>query len=259
MATCGKCKGHAATVAEIRACYAGNPNAHSEAADAKRIENHGDNRAYLNVPYAEKDRVKGEPFYGKWDPQKRQWWVDRKTLRQFGKRMPDHWKGEPVAKATSGRSPESVEEGIYATPPGIYYKVYRSVHGMNPGQLITKVLVVKDGSGKWEYRGKRPLREIAAEGKLLSLEEAKAFGKMYGFCIRCGRTLTDEGSIAAGIGPICAGKFHEQPRVTLGRNPANTPDHSVDVQDRVPRYDGGRQGKYGEELETPGGSPIFWN
>lgn len=41
----------------------------------------------------------------------------------------------------------------------------------------------------------------------LSVEEAKEFGRLYGRCIKCGRTLTDENSIAQGIGPICAESF----------------------------------------------------
>lgn len=38
----------------------------------------------------------------------------------------------------------------------------------------------------------------------MSLDEAKALGCLYGTCIVCGRTLSDEKSIAAGIGPVCA-------------------------------------------------------
>ncbi len=44
-------------------------------------------------------------------------------------------------------------------------------------------------------------------GRKMTLEEAEEFGALYGFCCRCGRTLTDENSIEAGIGPVCAGKF----------------------------------------------------
>lgn len=36
------------------------------------------------------------------------------------------------------------------------------------------------------------------------LEQAKLYGKRTGTCCVCGRTLTDEGSVEAGIGPICA-------------------------------------------------------
>lgn len=46
-----------------------------------------------------------------------------------------------------------------------------------------------------------------SEDTLLPLEEAQKFGRLYGVCCACGRVLTDENSIAAGIGPICADKF----------------------------------------------------
>jgi hypothetical protein len=36
---------------------------------------------------------------------------------------------------------------------------------------------------------------------------AKAFGKAWSCCCVCGRTLTNDGSIEAGIGPICAERF----------------------------------------------------
>ena len=41
----------------------------------------------------------------------------------------------------------------------------------------------------------------------VSDEQAAEFGKKYGVCMVCARTLTKTESIEAGIGPICAGKF----------------------------------------------------
>jgi len=41
----------------------------------------------------------------------------------------------------------------------------------------------------------------------ITLEEAKAYGRKTGSCYMCGRELTKQESIDAGIGPICAGKF----------------------------------------------------
>lgn len=52
-----------------------------------------------------------------------------------------------------------------------------------PGVLVAAVLA-----------GAKPLTE-AATGQL---------GKQFGFCIRCGATLTDPVSVANGIGPVCA-------------------------------------------------------
>lgn len=39
------------------------------------------------------------------------------------------------------------------------------------------------------------------------LQTAMKYGKLAGRCCSCGRELTNDGSIEAGIGPICAGKF----------------------------------------------------
>jgi hypothetical protein len=79
------------------------------------------------------------------------------------------------------------------------------VHGS--GHLYCKRLVPGDGYGSkatFVYApGMMPL--LSAKTKM-TLEEAKAFGALYGTCCVCGRTLTDEKSIAAGIGPVCAGK-----------------------------------------------------
>jgi hypothetical protein len=40
-----------------------------------------------------------------------------------------------------------------------------------------------------------------------TLEQLEEFGKAFGVCGECGRTLTNPESIERGIGPICAGKF----------------------------------------------------
>lgn len=45
------------------------------------------------------------------------------------------------------------------------------------------------------------------ESERLTLEQAQEFGRLYGVCGICGATLTDETSIAAGIGPVCAGRL----------------------------------------------------
>jgi hypothetical protein len=47
------------------------------------------------------------------------------------------------------------------------------------------------------------LKDVEVNG----VEAAKRIGLLTGTCCVCGRSLTNEGSIEAGIGPICAGKF----------------------------------------------------
>lgn len=92
---------------------------------------------------------------------------------------------------------EGLEDGIYLLD-GQYRKVYRT----QSGHQVAKVW---DGA-EWEYVGKAGLKGLTAEHKL-TLEQAKRFGHIYGVCCVCSRTLTDEESIAAGIGPVCAAKF----------------------------------------------------
>jgi hypothetical protein len=94
---------------------------------------------------------------------------------------------------------EPVTEGMYLVGK-VIYKVQRAVHGS--GNLYAKVLDEKTG---FSY-APGALRNIKAEHRM-TLEQAKEFGHLYGMCCVCGATLTDEVSIAAGIGPICARKF----------------------------------------------------
>jgi hypothetical protein len=84
------------------------------------------------------------------------------------------------------------------------------IEGMTPE--IYKVQIAHHGSGRpyakrlyadgFDYdRG--GIRRIAEAGRKMTLDEAKS----YGVCCRCGAVLTDERSIEAGIGPVCASKF----------------------------------------------------
>lgn len=51
------------------------------------------------------------------------------------------------------------------------------------------------------------VRGMLAEFEGAPLQTAMKYGKLSGVCCSCGRELTNDGSIEAGIGPICAGKF----------------------------------------------------
>jgi hypothetical protein len=115
------------------------------------------------------------------------------------------------------------EDGMYRTPDGAIFKIQKAVHGS--GRLYAKQLVVDLENGDrlarfmlGKHDAKQPnasvsfvyapgaINRLSAEDKM-TMEDAAKFGALYGTCCRCGRTLTDEESIAAGIGPICAGKF----------------------------------------------------
>ena len=104
---------------------------------------------------------------------------------------------------------------------GKIYKVQVAVHGS--GRPYAKVLVTDlvgtcGGCEKCDGEDRCPVYESRFEYAAgvvrrpsletrLSLDEAKEFGAVYGVCCVCSRTLTNEESIAAGIGPVCAGKF----------------------------------------------------
>ena len=95
-----------------------------------------------------------------------------------------------------------VPEGMHKVEDRIY-KVQRAVHGS--GNLYAKRLVQRGENWSFEY-APGAVRNLSNETRM-TLDEARAFGALYGTCCACGRTLTDEASIAAGIGPVCASKF----------------------------------------------------
>lgn len=98
-------------------------------------------------------------------------------------------------------------EGIYRKDNTIY-KVQRAVNGS--GRLYAKRLTIKDGDAPTKG-GHVKATFIYAPGAVnrltigdkLSLDAAREYGALYGSCVACGRLLTNELSIALGIGPVC--------------------------------------------------------
>ena len=138
-------------------------------------------------------------------------------LKQFPMRIrfsPDNPRNIAAVPGTALVSP-----GMYRNPTtGKIWKVqYNKANGsgryLYAKSLDVETEAVKDTSGaivkpavaKFNY-APGAMRHIRPEWRM-SLDQAKAFGAMYGVCCRCGTPLTDEESIAAGIGPICAGKI----------------------------------------------------
>lgn len=95
-----------------------------------------------------------------------------------------------------------VTDGFYSVD-GTIYKVQE---GTTSGNLYAK----RESDGRFDYApgGIGVIAKALADGTgaPLSKEDAAAWGKLYGRCVMCSRTLTDEDSIAAGIGPVCAKK-----------------------------------------------------
>ena len=97
----------------------------------------------------------------------------------------------------SGVSFERItEEGMYQNAAGDIFRVQTS---RQSGNLYAKRLDIMDGGFIYEPGA---LRNIKPSDRL-SVEQAKALGVQYGFCIVCGILLTDPKSVEQGIGPIC--------------------------------------------------------
>lgn len=98
-------------------------------------------------------------------------------------------------EAAPSPTSDPVTEGMYRTADGTVYKVQAA---RESGRLYAKVLT-DDG---FTY-AQGAMRKLTASDRM-TLEDAQEYGKLYGICCVCGRTLTNEESIINGIGPICA-------------------------------------------------------
>ncbi len=86
---------------------------------------------------------------------------------------------------------------------GIYYvdgEVFK-VQISAAGHAYAKHLI--DGSFTYEAGA---VRKIKPE-HMMTLDQAREYGRMYGVCCECGKLLTNEVSVTEGIGPICSGRI----------------------------------------------------
>lgn len=116
----------------------------------------------------------------------------------------------PKAEATAA-SADEVPAGRYAveTEDGAtnglaFYKVDRPTEGRWAGYVFVKLMVSDDEQRLSRAAGAAVLAKIAAAG---AAEASARYGHEIGECGVCGRTLTNDESRAAGIGPICASKM----------------------------------------------------
>ncbi|MGV8846363.1 DUF6011 domain-containing protein [Tessaracoccus sp.] len=140
--------------------------------------------------------------------------------RRVASSVIDSLKAMPYApKAEVAPAAPVSLEGMHRLGQDIY-KVQLAVHGS--GRPYAKLLVIDEPDCGGCQNGEDCVPPCAwgahfemapgairrlSEATRLSLEEAATFGQLYGVCCVCGATLTDEDSIAAGIGPICRRKF----------------------------------------------------
>lgn len=100
------------------------------------------------------------------------------------------------------REAAEVPEGMHKVGDTIY-KVQRAIHGS--GGLYAKRLV--QYGDEWAFEYARGAMRLLSAATRMSLEEARAFGALYGTCCVCARLLTNEQSILEGIGPVCKSKM----------------------------------------------------
>lgn len=92
-----------------------------------------------------------------------------------------------------------LEAGMYEAEG----KVYRVQASRNTGRLYAKALTFHGhGKASFEYAPGAIFR-LTADHRM-SLADVAARGLAAGVCCVCGRSLTVEKSVAAGIGPVCA-------------------------------------------------------
>lgn len=99
-------------------------------------------------------------------------------------------------------------DGIYRADDDTIYKVQQAVHGS--GRLYAKRLNITtdtDGTPHGTFVYAPGAIHTLRDDQRLTAEQAAAYGRLYGVCVACGATLTDETSIARGLGPVCARRF----------------------------------------------------
>jgi hypothetical protein len=69
---------------------------------------------------------------------------------------------------------------------------------------VRRLVIDEDGKGGLSYWvGGGTI--VRTTGSLLTQEEATALGKLHGFCVCCGKSLSEDQSLAVGYGETCAG------------------------------------------------------
>lgn len=96
-----------------------------------------------------------------------------------------------------------ITEGFWEIS-GTVYKVQRNLAGT--GIYAKRLDVDDDGHRDWTFVGWQGMRDLRQHGTKVQGDTVKRYGELYGACMMCGRRLTNEESIEAGIGPVCAGK-----------------------------------------------------
>lgn len=190
---CGNCGSWHETVAAVRDCYSGGARVSPATEPQKRFAFQLTRTREVLKDYADLSNEDLERKVGQ---------MSKAEISTYISKMQEQPERLTVVKRRG-----ELEDGIYRLPDGTIYKVQQAVH-RSGWQYAKRLVVTENGTEStvsfvYEPGGISRIRPEYA----ITKEEAEKFGQLYGVCVLCGRTLTDEGSIAAGIGPICAGKM----------------------------------------------------
>jgi hypothetical protein len=135
-----------------------------------------------------------------WTAENTSRWIDNLKAKRT-----ELWTaGRKAASAPTTAAPAAeVKDGRYAVEEDGVLKFFKVTNGRKAG------FVFLDVQASDEWHAIRNVTRIRAIIALIAVDQHAAmvrYGHELGECGRCGRTLTDEASRAAGIGPICAGK-----------------------------------------------------
>lgn len=128
----------------------------------------------------------------------------KQAASEFITRYKDWPVKDQAAPAAKAEPTADVDEGRYAIVVDGVTKFYRVSKGKGRWEGRTFVAVQASDDLHNIYGG--AARAILAEIAKAPMEAMVRYGHELGVCGRCGRTLTDEASRAAGIGPVCASK-----------------------------------------------------
>jgi hypothetical protein len=95
---------------------------------------------------------------------------------------------------------EVVPKHAYKCADGTVAIAYTTQNGR---VAVRRLVIDEDGVGGLEY-WQGGVSVVRSTGTLLTAEEASSLGKTYGFCICCGKSLSEDTSLAVGYGSTCA-------------------------------------------------------
>lgn len=187
--SCGHCRGSHETVPEVRSCY---ESSRPDPASERQL-----NFAHQLFRQREiSDSVRAGRSDKEIEEQISK--LSKQDAFEFIKMM----LAQPARPDVRQTVIADLQTGMYWNPKTEQiFKVYLTRSGI---KAMKTFLEAEDETWSWVYLGRADKHFKVDEMEPMPLERAKEFGRVNGQCCKCGALLTDETSIAEGIGPVCA-------------------------------------------------------